>query len=1420
MSPSASRMINLIRPVVSGLSRRVMGVIYFRFPKIRRLLLLALIGPAAVMLILPSCSSIPGQMISQSAAPQVLQPTQPPPLLTPQEIESMYSARPALAEQGQKIRFEHLTPEMGLSQSVVTDILQDQQGFLWFATQDGLNRYDGYSFKVLTRDLENPNSLSDNSIISMSLDAAGKLWLGTNTAGLNHYDPQTETFTIYRHDPADPNSLSDNSTTSVIIDRQGIIWIGTTGGGLNRLDPSTGIFTHYQFDPDDPASLSSNAVNTICEDANGAIWVGTATNGLNRLAPGASSFTRYQNDPQNPNSLSGNLIQTIYTDRQGVIWIGTINAGLNRYNPETDSFTNYLPDANDSSSLSHPWVYSLYEDRWGRFWVGTHGGGLNIMDRQAGQFTRYSMDSQDPDSLLSDSIWSIFEDSAGVMWFGTFGAGAEKYDPSKSKFMLLEVDPGDPRKISGNGVWTVYEDQDGMLWIGTENGGLNRLDPVLGEWKRYIFDPSQPGSISGNSVFDIYQDQEGILWVGSNGGLDRFDPEQELFERQQNVPAYVLTLHEDHLGILWVATAQGVAAYDRDNQTAQLYQADPEDPTSLIYNISVAIQEDRQGNVWIGSINGGVSRFDRGTGKFAHYLNNPTQPSSNSAILCIHPQEDGTLWVGTSAGLYALDPRTGQVEIYTLKNGLPNEYIYGILEDEQGAFWLSTNRGLSHFNPRTLEVKNYFRADGLQANEFNQGAFFKSQDGLLYFGGLKGVNAFYPRQLQDNPFIAPVVITDFKIFEESAPIDPDQAMDKPVGYVQEIQLAYTDDYFEFEYAALHYSSPDKIQYAYRMIGLDDDWHYVGNRRFAAYTKIQPGSYTFWVKGTNSDGIWNERGTVVNIVITPPFWGTWWFRLLAALGVLAGISGAIFLRFNAIEKQRQQLEIQVNERTHQLQEAMLELEKSKDAAEAASRAKSAFLANMSHEFRTPLNAILGFTQLMVRDTRMKPDQRENMAIIYRSSEHLLGLINDVLEISKIESGRTILAPSSFDLHRLLEGLEEMFALRAEGKGISLELALSPGVPQYVNADEGKLRQVLMNLLGNAVKFTQAGQVMLRVAPGSPSDDAQNQWIAFAVEDTGPGIPAEELEQLFVPFVQTTVGQEAQEGTGLGLSISQQYVHLMGGDIQVKTQPGEGSIFQFELPFRLVGAADLEKPQPTRRVIGLQPGQLVRRILVVDDQEVNRKLLAKIFIPLGFEVKEAENGKQALITWEYWQPHLILMDMRMPVMNGYEATRQIKATTQGQATIIIALTASALEEDRVVILSEGCDDYIRKPFHEDELLATVARYLGVQYIYQDIAPVEGEGAESRLDQPEAAAPAAAESLPDLAARLSHTDPEWLDQLQRATILGDQEALIQLAVQLETQDLALEEGLTRMISAYDHDRILRLIQQAQGRDEHDAG
>jgi signal transduction histidine kinase/ligand-binding sensor domain-containing protein len=890
-----------------------------------------------------------------------------------------------LLAQSQQVKFDRLSLEHGLSQSSVHCILQDRQGFLWFGTQDGLNKYDGYGFTIYKHDPHDSSSLSDNYVRAIYEDPASPnaLWIGTFAGGLNRFDRDTEQFTRFVNDPNKPRSLSHNNVQVIYQDAasQNSLWIGTAAG-LNRFDRDTGQFTRFVNDPKEPHSLSDNDVFAIYEDHLGALWIGTYNGGLNRFDRDTRQFIRFVHDPQNPHSLSDNRIRAIFEDRFGALWIGTHEGGLSRLSPEdrdTGRFTHFVHDPKNPRSLSNNSVRAIYEDHAGALWIGTIGGGLNKFDRDtpagaAGQFTHFVHDPKNPHSLSHDRVLSILEDRAGsnaragALWIGTNGGGISKLDRNQHPFAH---DPNNANSLNNNNVWAIHEDASGALWIGTDDGlsRLRRDDRDTGHFTHFVHDSKNPRSLSHNRVWAILEDREvsaSTLWVGTyGGGLNRLNHPDAALEKFNGKPApftrfvhdplnphslsndNVWAIYKDRSGRLWIGTGGGgLNRFDRATEQFTHFVNDPNDPSSLSDNYVRTIYEDRSGTLWIGTYSAGLNRFDRPdsssatangkSGQFTRFVHDPLNPRSlsHNAIRCIYESsaaKDGTatLWIGTAGGgLNRFDRATGQFTHYTEKDGLPNNVVYGILEDERGFLWLSTNKGLCRFDPQTITFRNYDAADGLQSNEFNGGAYFKNKTGRLFFGGINGFNAFHPDSIKDNPYLPPVVITALKRYHtddtESVAIE-----EKGISKRRQLTLSYKDDILAFEFAGLSYRNTFKNQYAYRLEGFNENWIHLGAKREVTFTDLDPGEYTLQVKGANNDGVWNEEGASLKITVTPPWWRTRWAYALYALLLVAGIAGADRTqrrRLIAKEQARAQIrEAELRARTAEAQALALEAE---------------------------------------------------------------------------------------------------------------------------------------------------------------------------------------------------------------------------------------------------------------------------------------------------------------------------------------------------------------------------------------------------------------------------------------------------------------------------------------------------------------
>jgi len=815
----------------------------------------------------------------------------------------------------------------GLSVNSVFSIAQDHRGFIWIGTEDGLNRFDGHSFKVYRADPTDSTSLLSGLVSALYLDRSGVLWVGTFRGGLQRYDPNTDSFITVRREEESGGILSLSSIWSITEDRWSNLWIGTRSEGLTKLGPSRRHFSQFRHDPDDPGSLSSDRVLTVFEDSAGFIWIGTEGQGLNRFDPEKEQFTRFVPDPSDPASLIHGTVAAVFEDSRNRLWVG--GGGLDLLDRTNGSFSHFPSVPDDPRTLSGGAVYSIIEDETGALWMGAFGSGLNRFDPETGIFTRHRMDSTDPQGLSNDNVYTLFVDATGILWIGTVGGGLNTLDLKAKHFGHIRSQPNDPNSLSDKWISALATGRSGGLWVGTLNGGLDRVDRHHRVVARHRHDPEDPTSLADDTVWAVLEDSSGRVWVGTRrGGLQRLDPETGTFSRPPAGPDARSALSlgvryfaEDHFDNLWVGTiGAGLLRRDPESGEFAIYQPSPEDDRSISDVDIDAIYEDRNGEMWIGSLGGGLNLYDRESDSFTRFRHRPGDPTSLSddRVRWIMEDHAGTLWVGTMGGLNRLDRSAMTFSARTIHDGLPNNVVWAILEDDRGSLWLSTNQGMSCYNPKTDEFRNYDVHDGLQSDEFNASAAALGAGSEMFFGGVNGITVFFPEQIQDNPIPPSTAIVGLSLF--SRPVIHGQEVDGrillnvPITEVTDLKLSYQDKVVTFEFAALHFALPERNRFAYRLEGFEHEWNEVGDRRFATYTSLPAGDYVFRVKSSNADGVWDEAGTALRVIVAPPIWATWWFRGL----ILASFLGASFIahrsRMIGIQKRASQLE-EFNQQLH-------------------------------------------------------------------------------------------------------------------------------------------------------------------------------------------------------------------------------------------------------------------------------------------------------------------------------------------------------------------------------------------------------------------------------------------------------------------------------------------------------------------------
>ncbi len=1247
------------------------------------------------------------------------------------------------------VRFDRLTIEDGLSQSSIFSIQQDSQGLLWLATLDGLNRYDGYEFRAFRHNPDDPGSISANTINFLYEDAQNTLWVGTDS-GLNQYDAQSQTFRHFRNNANDEFSLSNDNVRTIAQDSSGDLWIGTDDG-LNQYNAKSGKFTRFKHQPGEPQSLSHNTVNAIYEDSDSQLWFGTLA-GLDKFDRHNHHFSHFFHQATDPYSLSHNEISAIHGDVNEVLWIGTIGGGLNRFDRNTQRFSHFKHDSANPHSVSHNDIMSLFIDANGTLWVGTRGGGLNKFNAQSQQFSHFRYQIADIHSLSGDTIKSIYQDVQGTLWFGTYSSGLNKYDPVKERFGHYKYQESDPHSLNNNMVLAIHRNEksgaaQAPLWFGTLAGGLNRLDPKTQQFTHFKHHSADPGSLSHDWIWSLYEDSHDTLWVGTHGGgLNKLNKQTGKFKHYRHDPTdpnslghdVVWSVYEDSTGTLWAGTdGGGLNQFEPKTGGFIRYQHDPADPHSLGHDVVRTIYEDSKGILWIGTGGAGLDRFDKNTGQFSHFPHNVSDPKSlsHNTITSIYEDSRGELWVGTyGGGFNKVNPDTGVIKRYRENAGLANDVVYAILEDAKQQLWLSTNKGISRFDPRTELFRNYDVNDGLQSNEFNRMAAYKSSKGELFFGGVKGFNRFFPEDIIDDLQIPSIVLTDFLLANQSVPIqNPDNnqhngdqltfKLPQAINVLPTLTLTHQQNLISFEFAALNFISPMKSQYAYQLQGWDNDWIVTSARnRRATYTNMPAGDYVLRIKASNSDGYWNEQGKSLKITILPPPWLTWWAYTIYGFGMISMMM--LFVRAQQRKLFAQQ------EKTVAEQALNLRLKQ-------VDKLKDEFLANTSHELRTPLNGIIGLAESLMDGIGGEQSKisESNLGMIISSGKRLSNLVNDILDFSKLKNRNLTLNTCPVDLYSMVEVVltlsqplvRQKQPLQQQPPGqIQLgaqatekyQLILVNEVPSDLHAadaDENRLQQILHNLVGNAIKFTDEGQVTVSAVETA-------HGLKISVSDTGIGIAADKFNNIFDSFEQLEGHtQRSYNGTGLGLSVSKQLVELHGGQITVESELGKGSTFSFTLP--IATEAALIEPggrQEVSRLHMIEADALPLpqldingdqfRILLVDDEPINRQVLHNHLSLQNYQLVEAAGGEQALQAIAHDGPFdLVLLDIMMPKVSGYEVCSKLRALYAMNDLPVIFLTAKNQVADLVQSFAVGANDYLSKPICKEELLTRVKTHL---------------------------------------------------------------------------------------------------------------
>ncbi|MBN1791762.1 MAG: hypothetical protein JW830_14775 [Bacteroidales bacterium] len=1053
----------------------------------------------------------------------------------------------------QQISFKHYSVKEGLSQSEIKCIFQDSDGFMWFGTQNGLNKFNGYTFERFFYNPNDPTSISSSWIFGITEDARGNLWIATK-GGLNKYDKKTGHFTRVNHQR--PGSVINDLFVYGISSDDSFLYINTPPD-LSVLNYITGELESYTNRFSYEGILYDIGFPVIC-DKEGLIWFGTA-HGLGCFDPGSRQFKNFNHDVRDHQSLSDNQITALYEDRAGNILVGTAN-GLNKYDKKSKVFVHWFHEINQNSSLSNSFIRSITQDHNGTVWIGTEEGGLNRMTsgigENAAEFTHFRSLADNTSYISHDIVYSLYEDNSRNLWIGTI-AGIDKMDLKKKKFHHYKK-TDDPASVDllDNVIASLYKDVDGKLWIGNWNKGLNILDRSNGKVIHYSSSFQGKMHIPENNVHVIFRDRSGRIWLGTRNGVfifvrdpDRFVPFQEYLDIEDS--GYfsrnrVYCILEDTDANIWIGTGNGIFVLDVKTKATRIFQAHSDPSPALSNNLVYSLLEDRDRHIWIATSNG-LDRYVPQDGTMHHYLRQQESISTlcDNYTISLCEDAEGNIWIGTSTGVNRFDKADSVFTCFTMNEGLPSNIIYDIVEDENNDLWFTTGNGLARYDPVSRKISPFTLEEGVQGMEFNLKAVLKGEDGELFFGGMDGFISFYPDSLRDNDFIPPVKITAFE--KENDGMRSNVSM-----YAGEVNLTYRDYSFTIEFAALDYTDPLKNQYVYQLEPLSEKWISTGNRRFVHFTKLPPGEYVFRVRGTNNDGLWNDTPTILRIKITPPWWKSRFAFLAYALLALAIIYLYIKWRERVLIREKKNLELKIRERTE-------EIMRQKDKLDELNSTKDKFFSILAHDLKGPFSSLYSMSDLLSRnfDTIEEDDRRAGLSKIHQLGELINKLIENLLAWSKSQRGGMTFTPVRFNLTKLVEVNVNLHKVMAGEKGIVLKNTVEKDL--YAFGDGEMINTVIRNLVSNAVKYTTHGKTVEVEVKEMPEN------FVVLVKDQGVGISPENRQKLFrIDVKYKTNGTAGETGTGLGLLLCREFVEKNGGEIWCDSEENRGTTFHFTVP----------------------------------------------------------------------------------------------------------------------------------------------------------------------------------------------------------------------------------------------------------------